>query len=117
MGVRPAAGSHTGTSTRLVTCCSRVRAPRRGSKHTNFELAVQVPLLIRAPWLPQSAGRHTSSFFELVDLYRTVAAAAGLPTGAIAADVDGTDGSALLESASEAAVDGTFEYMVLLVRE
>jgi hypothetical protein len=28
-----------------------------------------------------------------------------------------SDGSALLESASEAAVDGTFAYMVLLVRE
>ena len=65
-------------------------------KHTNFEPAVQVPLLIRAPWLPQSAGKHTQSFIELVDLYRTVAAAAGLPADAIAADVDGTDSSHLL---------------------
>ena len=65
-------------------------------KHTNWELAVQVPLLIRAPWLPASTGQRTGSYTELVDLYRTIAALAGLPDGAVAADVDGTDVSALL---------------------
>jgi|Transcript_19691 iduronate 2-sulfatase len=67
-------------------------------KHTNFELSLQVPLIIRAPWLPQSAGKHTSSFVELVDLYRTLASLAGLPADAIAADVDGGDNADLLSS-------------------
>jgi hypothetical protein len=26
---------------------------------TNFELGVRIPLIIRAPWLPQSAGKVT----------------------------------------------------------
>eukprot|EP01065_Artemidia_motanka_P032739 TRINITY_DN39723_c0_g1_i1.p1 TRINITY_DN39723_c0_g1~~TRINITY_DN39723_c0_g1_i1.p1 ORF type:complete len:725 (+),score=213.33 TRINITY_DN39723_c0_g1_i1:61-2175(+) len=62
-------------------------------KHTNFELAVQVPLLIRAPWTG-SAGMHTQSFTELLDLYRTVSALAGVPEPE--ADVDGDDVSAVL---------------------
>lgn len=50
------------------------------AKHTNFECATHVPLMVRAPWLPGSQGRHCSQFTELVDLYRTVASLAGLPT-------------------------------------
>ena len=65
-------------------------------KHTNWELALQVPLLIRAPWLPASMGKHTGSYFELIDLYRTVASLAGIDPAAIAADVDGSDASKLL---------------------
>merc|ERR1712194_277614 len=66
-------------------------------KHTNFELGVQVPLLIRAPWKKNSLGKHTSTMVELVDLYRTLASLAGLDTGAIADDVDGADVSASLD--------------------
>lgn len=62
-------------------------------KHSNLENAVQVPLLIRDPGSP-SAGRHTQSFTELLDLYRTVSALAGVPEPE--ADVDGADVSALL---------------------
>ena len=46
--------------------------------------------MIRAPWLgSQSQGRHAKSFFELVDLYRTLSALVGLP--APPAGVDGND--------------------------
>jgi len=62
-------------------------------KHTNFDLSVHVPLLIRAPWLPASAGAHTQSAVELLDLYRSIAALAGLP--APPADVAGDDFSPL----------------------
>jgi len=67
-------------------------------KHTNFELAVQVPLLVRAPWAAHtSAGKHTSSLVELVDLYRSIVSLAGLPASAVPVDVDGSDFSSLLK--------------------
>lgn len=59
-------------------------------KHTNWELGVHVPLIIRAPWLTKSVGAHTKTIVALVDLYRSLAALTGVGT-AIAADVDGTD--------------------------
>ena len=59
-------------------------------------MSVHVPLLMRAPWLPASAGRHTQSTVELLDLYRSIAALAGLP--APPADVGGDDFSPLFEN-------------------
>ena len=49
------------------------------SKMTNFELGVHVPLIIRVPWKSQSAGQRTDVLAELVDLYPTLSALAGLP--------------------------------------
>jgi iduronate 2-sulfatase len=40
-------------------------------KFTNWETGVRVPLIIRAPWLPNSAGRRSSTLAELVDIYPT----------------------------------------------
>eukprot|EP00666_Eupelagonemidae_sp_cell4sb_P011975 gene11975-20694_t len=52
------------------------------SKKTNAEVAVRIPLLIRAPWKAGSVGARTTVKAELVDLYRTLAdLAAGLPAG------------------------------------
>jgi len=51
-------------------------------KFTNWETGVRVPLIIRAPWLPKSANRKSSTLAELVDVYPTVvdlAGAAGPP--------------------------------------
>eukprot|EP00930_Biecheleria_cincta_P072544 TRINITY_DN59925_c0_g1_i1.p1 TRINITY_DN59925_c0_g1~~TRINITY_DN59925_c0_g1_i1.p1 ORF type:complete len:602 (-),score=65.29 TRINITY_DN59925_c0_g1_i1:91-1839(-) len=69
-------------------------------KHTNFEQATHVPLLMRAPWLSGGqGGKHvSSSFVELVDLYRTLASLAGVPEPA--ADVDGTNFSGIFENHS-----------------
>ena len=52
-------------------------------KRTLWENAARVPLVLRAPWLPRSAGARVASPVELVDLYRTVcdALGAGLPAG------------------------------------
>lgn len=72
-------------------------------KHTNFELAVHVPLLVRAPWKPAAAGRHTQSFVELLDLYKSLADTAGLPLGDVEADVDGDSFAALLDDPSKTA--------------
>lgn len=52
-------------------------------KFTNWEAGVRVPLMIRAPWLPQSIGVRSRALAELVDMYRTFAdlSGAGLPDG------------------------------------
>ena len=65
------------------------------AKETVFEDATHVPLIIRAPWLGQSSIGFTSSFFELIDLYPTVAELAGVasPTG-----LDGTSQAAVMRS-------------------
>ncbi len=46
-------------------------------KHTNFELATRVPLLISVPWL-KTAGRTCDAPVEFVDVYPTLADACGL---------------------------------------
>jgi iduronate 2-sulfatase len=40
-------------------------------KMTNFELGVRVPLIMRAPWLPNSVGAVTHALVEAVDLFPT----------------------------------------------
>eukprot|EP01049_Picozoa_sp_SAG25_P001424 SAG25_NODE_62_length_17948_cov_8.453975_17_plen_406_part_00 len=49
------------------------------SKCSNWELDSRVPLLIRAPWIGASIGVRTAALAELVDVYPTAVALAGLP--------------------------------------
>ena len=70
------------------------------AKHTNFEMATHVPLLVRVPWLPESHGKHTGQFTQLVDIYRTLASLAGLP--APHSRVQGRDISPLLAAPDHA---------------
>eukprot|EP00656_Telonema_subtile_P036124 TRINITY_DN40092_c0_g1_i1.p1 TRINITY_DN40092_c0_g1~~TRINITY_DN40092_c0_g1_i1.p1 ORF type:complete len:459 (+),score=126.85 TRINITY_DN40092_c0_g1_i1:86-1462(+) len=67
-------------------------------KKSNFDLAVRVPLLIRAPNRPASHGKTTGSYTELVDLFPTVVSLAGLP--AQSGSLDGTDVSKLFDEPS-----------------
>jgi hypothetical protein len=67
------------------------------SKKTTTELATRVPLIIRAPMLPQSAGARTTVRAELVDLYRTLVDLAGLDASAIQPDVQGVSLAPLLK--------------------
>lgn len=55
--------------------------------------AVQVPVMIKHPDYPQNAGKHTQTFLELIDIYRTIASLAGLNMSALQADVAGMDQS------------------------
>lgn len=48
-------------------------------KFSNFEHGVRVPLIIRAPWIPQSVGARSSVLAELVDIFPTMAELAGIP--------------------------------------
>jgi len=54
--------------------------------------------MIRVPWKAASVGKHTTSFVELLDLYRTLVSLTGLPSAAIQKDVDGTDLSPLFDA-------------------
>lgn len=47
-------------------------------KMTNFELGVRVPLMVRAPWKAAAMGRRAGALVELVDIYPTAAALAGV---------------------------------------
>jgi arylsulfatase A-like enzyme len=46
-------------------------------KETNFNLAAHVPLMIRAPGIPSSAGARTSAMAEVVDVFPTMIELAG----------------------------------------
>lgn len=61
------------------------------AKMTNFEVALRIPMIIRAPWIPASAGQVTEALAEAVDFYPTLAELAGLPDPrAEGEDVNGT---------------------------
>ena len=62
-------------------------------KKSNFDLVVRVPLQIHVPWLSAGQGVKTGAIVELVDIFPTIAALAGLPAPL---GLDGEDRSALL---------------------
>ena len=75
--------------------CGMLPAACRGehgswSKSTNFELDVRTPLIIRAPWISESVGKTTLALAELVDLFPTAVALAGLPPVSAAEGLEGT---------------------------
>eukprot|EP00054_Salpingoeca_dolichothecata_P025590 m.180243 g.180243 ORF g.180243 m.180243 type:complete len:326 (-) comp25410_c0_seq8:109-1086(-) len=63
-------------------------------KKSNFDLTVRVPLMIHVPWKPASHGKRTGSLTELIDVFPTLAALAGLPKPE---NIDGNDVSALFD--------------------
>jgi arylsulfatase A-like enzyme len=61
------------------------------AKMTNFELGTHIPMIVRVPWILASVGQRTSVLAEAVDLYKTLAALAGLPPpSSIGEQVNGT---------------------------
>ena len=68
-------------------------------KRTNFELGVRIPLIIRSPAHPASAGWRTDALVEALDLYRTLASLSfGDAAPPIEAGVEGADLSGLLRA-------------------
>lgn len=77
-------------------------------KFNNWEIGVRVPLVIRAPWLPQSAGKRSTALVELVDMYRTMSDLAGVPLPDEAAETWPIDGKSLgdiLRNSDDASVN------------
>ncbi len=69
-------------------------------KHTNYEQAARIPLLIATPGM--KTGAKTAALVETVDLYPTLAELAGLPAPA---GLDGKSFAAVLRDPSAAARD------------
>jgi len=63
-------------------------------KHTNFEIATRVPLLISVP-KQKSAGKHSDALVEFVDIYPTLTELCGLPTPA---GLEGTSFKPLIDN-------------------
>ncbi len=62
-------------------------------KHTNFEMATRVPMLLRAPGM-KHAGMKSDALTEFVDIYPTLCELAGLP---LPAHLEGVSFAPLLE--------------------
>ncbi|MDA0347067.1 MAG: sulfatase [Verrucomicrobia bacterium] len=77
------------------------------SKHTNFELATRVPLLVSLPGAPLN-GKSTDGLVELVDLFPTLATLCGLP---LPEHLEGKDfGRLLFEPGSEGRSEAYSEF-------
>jgi arylsulfatase A-like enzyme len=70
-------------------------------KFTNWEFGTRVPLIIRAPDVPGSAGRNVSDIVSLVDVFPTLAELAGIPVPS-SDHLDGTSLAPLLNSSAPA---------------
>lgn len=70
------------------------------TKHTNFEQANRIPLIIQAPGITQP-GSVTKHFAETVDIYPTLAALAGMPRPSVPQPFDGIDLTPVLEDATK----------------
>lgn len=64
-------------------------------KHTNYEQAARIPLVIAAPG--KAAGAVSSSLIETVDVYPTLASLAGLP---LPKPIDGIDQASVMQDPS-----------------
>jgi iduronate 2-sulfatase len=63
---------------------------------TNFELGVHIPFIIRAPHIAHSVGKESAVLAEMVDVYPTLAALAGLPDPRTVVGSEGINGTSLL---------------------
>lgn len=74
-------------------------------KKANSDIVVRVPMLLHVPWATPSAGQHTMSPTELVDVFPTLASLAGVPPPP---NVSGTDLSPLLADPSVPLKDAAY---------
>ena len=65
-------------------------------KQTNWELSARVPMMIRAPWKPDSQGKRSYELVELVDLYKTISDLVGTPKPTD--DIEGTSFATLFDN-------------------
>lgn len=70
------------------------------TKHTNYEQAVRIPIIIRTPD-QRNAGKNAKQLAETVDIYPTLAALAGLPAPQTSQPIDGIDLSPVLSTPSK----------------
>ncbi len=76
-------------------------------KHTNYEQAAHIPLIIAAPQVTKS-GSRTASLVESVDIYPTLCELAGLPLPESKPELDGRSFSAVLRDPAATTKDAIF---------
>lgn len=77
------------------------------TKHTNYEQANRIPVLIRAPGVTRP-GDHSRAVIESVDIYPTVCALAGIAPSNEAQQIDGSNLMGLLSGRSESVDDHAY---------
>lgn len=65
-------------------------------KFTLTELGTHVPLIMKIPWMPHTAGGRSNALVELIDVFPTLSDLAGLPPPHVAAGDAPLDGVSLL---------------------
>src|SRR5216117_3546396 len=58
-------------------------------KHTNYEEATHIPIIVVAPGVTRPGTRATNALVETVDLYPTLAELAGLPAPQVPQQLEG----------------------------
>ena len=58
-------------------------------KHSNYEQATHIPLIVSAPGVTKPGTRATHALVETVDIYPTLAELAGLPAPQVPQGIDG----------------------------
>ncbi len=77
------------------------------TKHTNYEQANRIPLMIRAPGITK-AGTVTGQLAQTVDIYPTLAALAGLPEPEVPQPLDGNDLTPVLKDPATRVTDHVY---------
>ena len=74
-------------------------------KMSVFDVATRIPLIVSAPFLPQTHGMTTNQFAEAVDIFQTLAELAGIPVDvAVAGGPQGQSLVPLIEAPATASV-------------
>ncbi len=76
-------------------------------KHTNYEQAARIPLIVVAPGFGKAA-RAANALVETVDIYPTLAELAGLPVPKVPQGMDGKSFARTLRNPSEGVKDHVF---------
>jgi iduronate 2-sulfatase len=76
-------------------------------KHTNYEEATHIPLLVIVPGVTK-AGSRTSALVESVDIYPTLCEVAGIPVSAVSQKLDGRSFASTLRNPAAATKDAIF---------
>jgi iduronate 2-sulfatase len=69
-------------------------------KHTNYEQAARIPLIVGAPGFAKSGTRAVNALVETVDIYPTLAELAGLPAPKVPQSMDGKSFAKVLKDPS-----------------
>src|SRR6185436_11159807 len=79
-------------------------------KHTNYEQATRIPLIVSAPGVTKAGTRTTNvnALVETVDIYPTLAELAGLPAPDVPQGIDGKSFVSVLRDPSRATKNYVF---------